>query len=330
MWHHGRSIATELKLAVYDLCQFRLTEFNQSRPCLILMYHGVVSEHPSRFNWRHVSTADFEVHLQMLRRHCNVLSLADLHGENLCPKRLNVALTFDDGFRNNFLHALPLLEKYKTPASFYVTGANEIGIPFLWPDFLDILSRHADGPIQIEDLQFVKRGRTFVEKKSGDSLANIIKHQRPAWDFKQAMFDAFRRWQPNLSRPDYRPYWELMSDEEIRQASSSGWVTIGCHGYYHNNLGELPLQDALEELEKSRSYLEHITGSPVRELAFPDGSYSQELMAKMQDLRFDIVLGTNHRFEESRDCASPYARAGIYSFRKCRTQLVAAVEEVLP
>jgi peptidoglycan/xylan/chitin deacetylase (PgdA/CDA1 family) len=291
---------------------------------VILMYHGVVPDQPSRFNWRHVSTSDFECHLLLLRKHCHLLSMADLHAGKVRADRLNVALTFDDGFQNNYLHALPLLEKFQAPASFYVTGANEIGVSHLWPDFLDILSRHAGDKLSVMGLNLVKRGKAYFEENSGESLASIIKHRCPDWNFKLAVFEAFKRWQPNLYRPDYRPFWELMTDEQIREVANSDWVTIGCHGYFHNNLGELPLEDALSELRKSRAYLERITGKQVRELAFPDGSYSPQLVKEAMNQGFEVILGTEHHYGEAARSAAPYRRAGIYSFKPRRAQLLDA------
>lgn len=296
---------------------------------VILMYHGVVPGNPSRFNWRHVSTADFECHLKLLRKHCHVLSMADLHAGTVCGERLNVALTFDDGFQNNFLHALPLLEKYKVPASFYITGANEIGITHLWPDFLDILSRHAEGRFSLRGMTFVKRGNAYFDEDSRESLASVIKHRYPDWNFKLSIFEALKRWKPNLYRPDYRPFWELMTDEQIREVANSDQVTVGCHGYFHNNLGELPLEDALSELRKSRAYLERVTGKEVRELAFPDGSYSPELIPEARRQGFEVILGTDHRHGEAADSTAPYRRVGIYSFLPRRAQLLGAVRPAL-
>ena len=292
---------------------------------VILMYHGVVPDRPSRFNWRHVSTADFECHLRLLRKHCHLLSMADLHAGKVRGDRLNVALTFDDGFQNNFLHALPLLEKYQAPASFYITGANEIGVSYLWPDLLDILSHHAEGNFSVRGRNFLKRGKAYFDEDSGEKLASIIKHRCPDWNFKLAVFEALKRWEPNLYRPDYRPFWELMTDDQIRQTANSDWVTIGCHGYFHNNLGELPLQDSLSELRKSRAYLEGVTGKAVRELAFPDGSYSPELIPEARNQGFDVILGTEHHYGEAAESSAPYRRVGIYSFHPRRAQLLDAI-----
>lgn len=51
------------------------------------------------------------------------------------------SITFDDGFKDNIKYALPILEKYKCPASFYiVTGCIDNDLP-TWPHLYDNLSK---------------------------------------------------------------------------------------------------------------------------------------------------------------------------------------------
>jgi peptidoglycan/xylan/chitin deacetylase (PgdA/CDA1 family) len=291
------------------------------------MYHGVVPERPSLFNWRHIAVKDFETHLRLLSRHANILSAAEIIRGRVCPNRLNVALAFDDGYRNNYLYALPLLEKYRVPASFYVTGANAIDTPYLWPDFLDIVSRYADTEVRIAGETFEKRGRRYFAKSTGTALNEVIKNERPSWEFKQEMFAAFRRWEPNLYRPDYEPYWRLMSDREVLALSRSDLVTIGSHGFYHNNLGQLPLQAATDELKRSKAYLEAVIRRPVAELAYPDGCYSPELVREAAQMGFEVQLAVDFRHSEAADCVVPCPRAGVYSFLPARSQLASALAD---
>ena len=129
----------------------------------ILMYHGVVKEQPDKFNYRHVSCSDFEVQLKLLKQHCNVISVKDLFLNKLSTERLNVVITFDDGFKNNFLYAAPILEKYNLPASFYVTGSTDDGFEWLWPDFLNIMSRHVFEPVEICGRIFKNNGKFFKD-----------------------------------------------------------------------------------------------------------------------------------------------------------------------
>lgn len=120
----------------------------------VLCYHSVGTD-------PRCPTELFRGHLEWLREHCTVVPFsalprhADVHDE----PRPAVAITFDDGYRDNYEHAFPLLEEYGLPATFFVTaglierdvavldrfralrGHNEIR-PLEWPQVLEM---HAAG-----------------------------------------------------------------------------------------------------------------------------------------------------------------------------------------
>lgn len=92
----------------------------------ILAYHGVDDRADPLMNFDgfHVRPDVFEQHLRTLKGHYRVVPLRELvdvfqRGEPPPPRA--VAITFDDGYRNNLSHAAPLLKKYGMPATFFVT-----------------------------------------------------------------------------------------------------------------------------------------------------------------------------------------------------------------
>jgi peptidoglycan/xylan/chitin deacetylase (PgdA/CDA1 family) len=92
----------------------------QKHKPLVLMYHSV-----GGFNFKHsVSPEAFEMQLKHLKDRFNVVSLSEIvlwnDGKVELPKR-SVALTFDDGYKDNFTVMLPLLLKYKIPATLFLT-----------------------------------------------------------------------------------------------------------------------------------------------------------------------------------------------------------------
>src|ERR1035441_8325455 len=94
-----------------------------SRPAVVLLYHRI-SDHSSDPQMLSVSRANFEQHLRLIRGEFAPVSLADLiecSQRGSIPRRA-VVLTFDDGYFDNLEFALPLLEKYDIPATFYVTS----------------------------------------------------------------------------------------------------------------------------------------------------------------------------------------------------------------
>jgi peptidoglycan/xylan/chitin deacetylase (PgdA/CDA1 family) len=86
---------------------------------VILCYHSVHPRHPFRS-----ATPDmFSLHLAWLTEHCDVVSLRTLVAQREAPDhgKPQVAITFDDGHVDNHEYALPLLVRYRIPATFYLT-----------------------------------------------------------------------------------------------------------------------------------------------------------------------------------------------------------------
>lgn len=88
----------------------------------ILLYHrvGTVKNDPVMLC---VSPEVFEQHLLFLQRFYSIVSLREI-SDRLVSGTLQgneAAITFDDGYQDNLLEALPILEKYKAPATIFVT-----------------------------------------------------------------------------------------------------------------------------------------------------------------------------------------------------------------
>lgn len=96
----------------------------------VLMYHSI--DHRDKVTKLSVSPESFERQMAFLkRRRYNVVGLDAIAGymekkEPIPPK--TVAITFDDGFENNYTHAYPILKKYGLPATFFVI-VDKIGEP---------------------------------------------------------------------------------------------------------------------------------------------------------------------------------------------------------
>lgn len=96
--------------------------FNISPGCKILLYHSVFSPTNNNVD-RGISLSNFAIQMKYLRDNYNLISLDDL--DNKLNKRAlgrkSVAVTFDDGFLNNYAIVVKVLKKHKIPATFFVT-----------------------------------------------------------------------------------------------------------------------------------------------------------------------------------------------------------------
>ncbi len=85
---------------------------------VVLCYHSV---HPSK---PFAKTPElFEAHLTWLREHCDVIRFREALDAAERPRgnRPAVAITFDDGYVDNYEYAFPLLQRHGVPATFFLT-----------------------------------------------------------------------------------------------------------------------------------------------------------------------------------------------------------------
>lgn len=121
---------------------------------VILMYHSV-ADTPEHFN--SIPTEVFARHMEYLAdKRFPVIPLSELAARVRERRELGgaVVLTFDDGYRNNFTNAFPVLKKYDFPATIFVatgrvgTTNAKYGLEYVRED--EIKAMHASGFIDIE------------------------------------------------------------------------------------------------------------------------------------------------------------------------------------
>jgi peptidoglycan/xylan/chitin deacetylase (PgdA/CDA1 family) len=281
----------------------------KGRKC-ILMYHGIDLFENKEYNSRFFSAVNFEKHIEYYKKHFKIVSLADFfESKNLSNSRLNVAITFDDGYLNNLKYALPILEKHQAPATFFITGLNNNNDNILWSDLLDICSPKINSSIQFN-------GRTFEKNSTGkfNDLKNYIKENRFMGTdlFKELKKNLIDKSAVNFNDPDLLDYWQLLSVSDIKEIAKSNYVSVGSHGFYHNNLGNIDLNQAVNELKNSVKYLKELTGYEINSIGYPDGSYSKELIKEAAKIGLKYQCAVSYINPEDRTISCLENRIGLY------------------
>ena len=287
----------------------------------IVMYHGVSLESDVRFNNRFCPVVDFRNELHYFQKNFEILTVKEIF-KSRPGKKKQIAITFDDGYKNNFDYALPLLEELKIPASFYITGLNPHQIQAIWSDVVDIYSYFVK-KIKFQNLIFEKepnRKRLYCKEINQDinyftgflsqeDKIKLMEELETAACFKLS------------DKKELSPFHLLMSDSEIKETAHSKYVTIGSHGTFHSHLGHIPIEQALNELKYSKTYLENCTGKQINEIAYPSGSYTKDLIEAAYQLGFHYQLAVDYQYEGDKANNKIMDRIGLYNDRTVVEQL---------
>jgi len=279
--------------------------YRNARGARILVYHGICLQEHTRFNTLFLLKKTFEAHLQYFKAYFNLVSLEDYYQQRFRDDRFNICITFDDGFANNFTHVLPLLEKYETPAAFFITAIRDAGYDILWNDFMGMLQKYGPATLDYNGRQFRKnRYGKYMSTADGYSLTALL--QAGGFEDKAMLLRTLYPLVPFRESGVPPDYWLQMTPEQIAALAASPLASIGSHGYYHNDLAKLPIADATTEMQQSKKYLEKITGQPVKAIAFPYGSYAPAVVAAAKSEGFDRLLAVD--FLSPADHADPFMR----------------------
>jgi peptidoglycan/xylan/chitin deacetylase (PgdA/CDA1 family) len=266
--------------AIQSTGWFRMQAAKSNLHNLILNYHGVLDREPVRLNNRHATSVQFEQDLKYLRKHYEIVPLRAMYGQAAGSSegkgKPKVAVTFDDGYLNNLKFALPILEKYQVPATFYiVSGALDNPDFMLWADKLDLLFHyHRPDSFEVKGTTFqLLPGGYFTGATSLWDFIKSMDKERDSW------IEALTSQYPNFHTKvqEHLLQWKMMSAAEVRSCHDSGLVEIGSHTHQHYNIGQIPESLAREELAKSKQILEALVQSDVIGIGYPDGNYTDEV-----------------------------------------------------
>lgn len=284
----------------------------------ILMYHGVDLSESKKFNLRHVGIENFTSQLLWLKKNCNIVSLDEFYNGVFSENKFNVAITFDDGYLNNYKYAIPLLEQLQIPATIFVTGLDSTDYKIAWGDALNIFQAlFPQETITIDGITFQRRNTDFVDS-AGIGLSDYLDTSdfRFKDELNKCLFSKIK-----MNDEKLHDYWKLMNERQITEISKSKFISIQSHGYYHNSLGNMNISEALAELTLSKSYLENLTQKEIKSLAYPSGNYTSELSVEAQKLGFQQQLLTEKLHETDKQSVVLKTRYGIYPAFSWRNQI---------
>ena len=278
----------------------RILSFFSRHKNLIIMYHGVVRKQNLGLSVNHLSLQDFEQQILYFRRNFDIVPVQEMFSRKqsgIRSKRKTIAITFDDGYENNYVNAFPVLRKFNIPATiFVVAGAVRDPDYTLWYDKIDLLKSSIDYK-QIPTMKIsLPADKMEIWKRIRDisALKNFMKTLNTR-EKEQVLSMLFPTGKGNQFESTDVEYRRMLGASQMKEMVASGYIEIGSHSMSHPNLDKLNEANLTFELSESKKELEQAIGSTVQSIAFPDGAYNDLVKNEARKAGYQNLLAVDFR-----------------------------------
>ena len=282
---------------------------------VILIYHRTTNleSDPQMLS---VRPERFDEQMEILQKYYNPVSLKELCEQvdrgRVMPR--SVAVTFDDGYEDNYLYAGPILEKHAVPATVFVaTGYIGEEKEFWWDEIERLLLVEQEQAMSLcgGNDSAGYSGREGVSRDTGDNGRvlpwNILRSEAPTIRHElyvnlckrfqsmtseqiEAALGELRRWagKGDKARKSHR----VMAINQVSSLASSGLIDIGAHTRSHVNLAAQSADTQRKEMVESKRDLEEWLGREVSSFSYPFGTrqhYNKVSVKLAKELGFQLA-----------------------------------------
>jgi peptidoglycan/xylan/chitin deacetylase (PgdA/CDA1 family) len=275
---------------------------------VVLMYHRVLRPEDMRSSLSQpgiiVSTITFEKHVRFLRENFKILSIEEFI-DHISKERpfqdRSCLITFDDGWRDNYSNAFPILRKYNVPAVIFLsTGFIGTGRSF-WQERLQNILDRIEKPVR-EDTDAVladfpelgnELRRTLLApgRLRPEEIAGLCASMKT---LPQSRIDEILHRIEMLSKPNPGSAFdgrEFLDWDEIKEMAAGG-VGFGSHGVNHAIL-TVNADSAEAEIATSKVEIENRLWRDVAVFSYPNGNHSRQVVEMVKKSGYHAAFGTS-------------------------------------
>ena len=256
----------------------KYSKYLKKKSVTIFLFHGVIDKNPFKirnYTKKHLLKKEFIKILDDLRINGSCMSLDEVYltskeKENF--KDYSYAITFDDGFYNNFKIASPILKKKRLSATFYITTSFIEKNEMSWIDKIEhMIEKEKDS--KIINI-FNKKFKVYNNKKSKINFLNSVRFlaKKELTNFNNLVLKIkkqlkFKGKLSNLSNIiDKKMNWN-----QVKKLNQSKFFTIGGHTVNHPILSFQNNYEVKKEIINSINIIKKRTKINVKHFSYPEG-----------------------------------------------------------
>lgn len=222
-----------------------------------------------------MSPSEFELTIKLLTSYFKIIPLKEVkaklnNGEKFSFQE--VAITFDDGFKDNFTRVLPILKKYKVPATVFVTTGfiQKKIFPYEF-----ILANYYES----------SKAKNAVEKY--EEIKKLLKHKSHYERIKN-----LENYIPNFGK--FKSKNLFLSWDNLRELANNDLVELGIHSYSHIPLPVLDNKDLRFEILGPKIQLFQNTGIKTQYISYPYGEITTQILTQYIQNNFELGFCTEN------------------------------------
>jgi len=299
---------------------------------LILTYHRILPRSDSRYQLEQpgmiVTPETFERQLEWLRDdgfrfvHLSRWAAGDYRSWSgkLC------AITFDDGWHDNYEFGFPILQRHKIPFHIYVVLNQLGGSGDYWPGRIArILAHCIERQFDLSSLPEAAWLNSLLpqahlpeccSRELIDTVVTACKRHPEGFIYER--LDVLEQILPSSLHTAQRA---LLNKNEIAEMLSSGLLEVGCHTANHTRLLDVLTSPVLEqEIAASKVGLEQQLGSNVKSFCYPNGDYSAAALSLVRQ-HYDTAVTTRPGWNFTRPDHHLLQRISMHEDATCTPNL---------
>lgn len=237
-----------------------------------------------------VTPEELDALIQALKPYYEITSLTQAKAKHASRQegKPMLALSFDDGQLDNYINALPILNKHRVQATFYIPVNAIEQQSLIWHDQMGFT---VQALLKNNRLELHKTLTNLELIQAGDEISNfndiaaafkLLQPQR-----RLEIIEKLKR----LSTETTPPWANMMTWDQIRQLHTDGHE-IGSHSMSHHLLPQLSKHEQHYELLESYTRLNKEIGADVHSFCFPNGDYSETTISILEQSPYKNAVTT--------------------------------------
>lgn len=274
--------------------------------------------------WDPMDIKLFEKVIKYISEKYEVILFEDLAFDKKLMSNKNrfATIMFDDGYKDNIEFALPILEKYKVKASFYVvTNSIEKNIP-TWTHILEHSFQYTKKSKIELPFEFLTQEYQEGNFENKEDRLNFVSGLKPylktiAHKKRESVISAIISVFNDVEMPKLMMNWD-----DVKTLKSLGHY-VGSHTVTHSMLGTMESEEDIErELLKSGNKIKSELGYFPLTISYPVGSYDERTKRLSQKVGYKIGLAVKQdTFNPKKEDLFEVSRIELYNESWLKTKM---------